>query len=92
MLPNSIGPVIVMLTLDIPSLILAEASLSFIGLGVPAPIPSWGRMLSLGWRAMRTYPHMAIVPAASITITMLAFNFFGDGLRDAFDPMMRGRD
>jgi oligopeptide transport system permease protein len=92
MLPNSIGPVIVMLTLDIPSLILAEATLSFIGLGVPAPVPSWGRMLSDGWRAMRTYPHMAIVPAAAITITMLAFNFFGDGLRDAFDPMMRGRD
>jgi oligopeptide transport system permease protein len=92
MLPNSIGPVIIMLTLDIPSLILAEATLSFIGLGVPAPVPSWGRMLSTGWRAMRTYPHMAIVPAAAITITMLAFNFFGDGLRDAFDPMMRGRD
>jgi oligopeptide transport system permease protein len=92
MLPNSIGPVIVWLTLRIPTLILTESTLSFIGLGVKPPTPSWGGMLSEGWRAMRTSPHLAIVPAMAITITMLAFNFFGDGLRDALDPMMRGRD
>jgi oligopeptide transport system permease protein len=92
MLPNSIGPVIVWLTLRIPTLILTESTLSFIGLGVKPPTPSWGQMLAEGWRAMRSSPHLAIVPAMAITITMLAFNFFGDGLRDALDPMMRGRD
>ncbi len=92
MLPNSIGPVIVWLTLRIPTLILTESTLSFIGLGVKPPTPSWGQMLAEGWRAMRASPHLAIVPAMAITITMLAFNFFGDGLRDALDPMMRGRD
>jgi oligopeptide transport system permease protein len=91
-LPNSIGPIVIWLTLRIPALILTESTLSFIGLGVKPPTPSWGGMLSEGWRAMRTTPHLAIAPALAITITMLAFNFFGDGLRDALDPMMRGRD
>jgi oligopeptide transport system permease protein len=92
LLPNSIGPIIVALTLSIPSLILTESTLSFIGLGVKAPIPSWGVMLSEGWRGMQSDPHLAIFPALAITVTMLAFNFFGDGLRDALDPTMRGRD
>jgi oligopeptide transport system permease protein len=92
MLPNSIGPVVVWLTLRIPTLILTESTLSFIGLGVKPPTPSWGGMLSEGWRGMRTSPHLAIAPGMAITITMLAFNFFGDGLRDALDPTMRGRD
>jgi oligopeptide transport system permease protein len=91
-LPNSLGPIIIWLTLRIPQLILTESTLSFIGLGVKPPTPSWGGMLSEGWRAMRTSPHLAIAPGLAITITMLAFNFFGDGLRDALDPMMRGRD
>jgi oligopeptide transport system permease protein len=91
-LPNSISPVIVWLSLQIPNLIMVEATLSFIGLGVKSPTPSWGGMLSEGWRAMRTSPHLAIFPAMAISLTMLAFNFFGDGLRDALDPMMRGRD
>jgi oligopeptide transport system permease protein len=92
LLPNSLGPVIVSLTLSIPGLILTESTLSFIGLGVKNPVPSWGGMLSDGWRAMRADPHLAVFPALAITITMLAFNFFGDGLRDALDPTMRGRD
>ncbi len=92
LLPNSIGPVIVWLTLQIPNLILTESTLSFIGLGVKPPVPSWGGMLSEGWRAMRTSWWLAVVPGLSITITMLAFNFFGDGLRDALDPTMRGRE
>jgi oligopeptide transport system permease protein len=91
-LPNSIGPIIVWLMLAIPGLIMTEATLSFIGLGVKPPTPSWGSMLSEGWRAMRTSPWLAIAPAAAISFTMLVFNFFGDGLRDALDPTMRGRD
>jgi oligopeptide transport system permease protein len=92
LLPNSLGPIIIALTLSIPGLILTESTLSFLGLGVKNPTPSWGGMLSEGWRAMRADPHMAVFPALAITITMLAFNFFGDGLRDALDPTMRGRD
>jgi oligopeptide transport system permease protein len=92
LMPNSLGPIIVALTLSIPSLILTESTLSFIGLGVKNPVPSWGGMLSDGWRAMRSDPHLAVFPALAITVTMLAFNFFGDGLRDALDPTMRGRD
>jgi oligopeptide transport system permease protein len=92
LLPNSMGPIIVALTLGIPGLILTESTLSFIGLGVKAPVPSWGGMLSDGWRAMRASPHLAVFPALAITVTMLAFNFFGDGLRDALDPTMRGRE
>ena len=92
LLPNAFGPVLIWLTLSIPSLILLESTLSFIGLGVKPPTPSWGGMLADGWRAMRSTPHLAIFPAVAIMVTMLAFNFFGDGLRDAMDPTMRGRD
>lgn len=90
LLPNSLGPAIVALTLNIPSLILTEAVLSFIGLGVPPPYPSWGIMVNEGWRGLRATPHLTIFPGLAITFTMLAFNFLGDGLRDALDPMMRG--
>ena len=91
-LPSSMGPIIVWLMLAIPGLIMVEATLSFIGLGVKPPTPSWGSMLAEGWRAMRTSPWLAIAPAGAIALTMLVFNFFGDGLRDALDPTMRGRD
>jgi oligopeptide transport system permease protein len=90
LLPNSLGPAVVSLTLSIPGLILTEATLSFIGLGVPPPYPSWGQMISDGWRGLRTNPHLTIFPGLAITLTMLAFNFLGDGLRDALDPTMRG--
>ncbi|MEA3340681.1 MAG: ABC transporter permease, partial [Chloroflexota bacterium] len=90
LLPNSLGPAVVTLTLGIPGLILTEATLSFIGLGVPPPYPSWGQMLSEGWRGLRSSPHLTIFPGLAITFTMLAFNFVGDGLRDALDPTMRG--
>ena len=90
MLPNSLGPIIVSLTLGIPSLIMFEATLSFIGLGLPPPRPSWGQMLNEGWKAMRTSPHLVIFPAVALSLTMLAFNFLGDGLRDALDPRMKG--
>jgi len=90
LLPNSLGPAVVSLTLGIPGLILTEATLSFIGLGVPPPYPSWGQMVSEGWRGLRATPHLTIFPGLAITLTMLAFNFLGDGLRDALDPTMRG--
>jgi oligopeptide transport system permease protein len=90
LLPNSVGPAIVALTLGIPGLILTEAVLSFIGLGVPPPYPSWGQMVNDGWGGMRAHPHMTIFPGLAIVVTMLAFNFLGDGLRDALDPTMRG--
>jgi oligopeptide transport system permease protein len=90
LLPNSLGPIIVSVTLGIPGLIMTEATLSFIGLGVPPPFPSWGQMLNDGWRAMRASPHLIIYPAVILSITMLTFNFLGDGLRDALDPKMKG--
>ena len=90
-LPNIIGPLIVAETLAIPTYIALEAFLSFIGLGVTPPTPSWGSMISDGSRSVRTYPNQVLVPALMLAITMFAFNFLGDGLRDAFDPRLRGR-
>ena len=89
-LPNILGPLIVAETLAIPGYIATEAFLSFIGLGVNPPTPSWGSMISDGSRAIRTYPNQAIFPALALAITMFAFNFLGDGLRDALDPRLRG--
>jgi oligopeptide transport system permease protein len=89
-LPNILGPLIVAETLAIPNYIAFEAFLSFIGLGVNPPTPSWGSMISDGSAAIRTYPNQAIFPALALAITMFAFNFLGDGLRDAFDPRLRG--
>lgn len=89
-LPNIIGPLIVAETLAIPTYIATEAFLSFIGLGVNRPTPSWGSMISDGAQALRTYPNQAIFPAIALAITMFAFNFLGDGLRDALDPRLRG--
>ena len=90
LMPNTLGTIIVAVTLGIPTLILFEATLSFIGLGVPPPFPSWGQMLNEGWRAIRSDPHLLIYPALALSLTMLAFNFLGDGLRDALDPKMKG--
>jgi len=89
-LPNIIGPLIVAETLAIPSYILTEAFLSFIGLGVNRPVPSWGSMISEGAQGIKTYPNQAIFPALALALIMFAFNFLGDGLRDAVDPRMRG--
>lgn len=85
-IPNAMGPIIVTMTLTIPTAIFAEAFLSFLGLGVQAPIASWGTMASDGLSAMRYYPWRLFFPAGFITLTMLSFNLVGDGLRDAFDP------
>ena len=89
-LPNILGPVIVAETLAIPGYIGYETFLSFIGLGVNPPTPSWGAMIADGARSIRTYPHLAVFPALALATTMFAFNFLGDGLRDALDPRMRG--
>jgi oligopeptide transport system permease protein len=88
-LPNILGPCIVQETLQIPGYILTEAFLSFIGLGVNAPTPSWGIMINEAFQGLRSFPHQLIPPAVALTVTVLAFNFLGDGLRDAFDPRLR---
>ncbi|HDN78953.1 MAG: peptide ABC transporter permease [Chloroflexi bacterium] len=90
LLPNILGPCIVAETLAIPGYIFTEAFLSFIGLGVTPPTPSWGLMISETYQALRAAPHECLIPGAALTLTTLAFNFLGDGLRDAFDPRLRG--
>ena len=89
LLPNSLGPIIVTLSLSIPEAIFIEAFLSFIGLGVSAPMASWGVLASEGVVTLRSYPFQLLWPAVAISLTMLGFNFLGDGLRDALDPRMR---
>ena len=91
-LPNVMGPIVVAVTLDIPRFIATEAFLSFIGLGVQRPTPSWGSMIADGSAAIRTYPNQAIFPAMALAVIMFAFNFVGDGLRDALDPRLKGTD
>lgn len=90
LIPNSMGPIIVNMTLTIPQAIFAEATLSFLGLGIPAPMASWGTMTSdsLG-TILVGYTYQLFIPAALISLTMFAFNVLGDGLRDALDPKLR---
>lgn len=88
-LPNILGPVIVSLTFGIPQNILAESFLSFVGLGLEPPFASWGTLANEGWRAYRTYPYLIFFPGVALFLTILAFNFLGDGLRDALDPQSR---
>ncbi|HEY2919525.1 MAG TPA: ABC transporter permease [Candidatus Binatia bacterium] len=92
-LPNIIAPIIVTVTYSIPSAILAESTLSFIGIGINDPYSawgtSWGTLAQDGYRAMRTYPHVIAFPAAAIFFTILSFNTLGNGLRDIFDPKQR---
>ncbi len=92
MLPNTIGVVLVTLTFEIPRAIFVEAFLSFIGMGVAPPTPSWGSMSNEGIRTMLTTPHELVFPALFISITVLAFNLLGDGLRDALDARMRNQE
>lgn len=89
LLPNAMGAIIVTMTLAIPDAIFTEAFLSFIGLGVSAPMASWGVLASEGVNNLRAYPFQLFFPAVAISVTMLAFNFLGDGLRDVLDPKMR---
>lgn len=87
-LPNIFGQVIITSMFSIPSAIFLEAYLSFLGLGVPAPLASLGSLVSDGYKSMTTYPHILIIPVIVLAILMLCFNLFADGLRDAFDPKM----
>ncbi len=89
LLPNTMGPIIVTLAMLIPGAIFIEAFLSFIGLGVAAPMSSWGTLCSEALGSIRSYPYQLIIPAFAISITMFAFNFLVDGLRDALDPRLR---
>lgn len=91
LIPNSISPIIVGFVLSIPLAMMLEASLSFLGIGVPPPTPSWGQMINVGMSFMFFYWHMAVFPTAALAITVLATTLFGDGLRDAFDPTLKGR-
>lgn len=88
-LPNALGPIIVQATLGIPAAILFEAFLSFLGVGVQPPTPSWGSMANEGVQAIQYAPHIVIVPSIALSVTLMAFNFLGDGLRDALDPRSR---
>lgn len=88
-IPNAIGPIIVSLVMMIPSAIFTESFLSFIGLGVSAPQASWGTLASDALQGLRSYPYQLFFPSIAISITILGFNFLGDGLRDALDPHLR---
>jgi ABC-type dipeptide/oligopeptide/nickel transport systems, permease components len=89
LIPNAMGPIIVSMAMLIPSAIFTEAFLSFIGLGVSAPLASWGTLANDALGGLRSYPYQLFVPSIAISLTMLAFNFLGDGLRDALDPRLR---
>ncbi len=91
LIPNSVSPIIVGFVLAIPLAMMLEASLSFLGIGVPPPTPSWGQMINTGMNFMYFYWHMAVFPTAALAVTVLATTLFGDGLRDALDPTLKGR-
>jgi oligopeptide transport system permease protein len=88
-LPNALGPIIVQATYLVPAAIIFEAFLSLLGMGVPPPSPSWGAMASEGYKAIQIAPHIVLFPCLALSLTVLAFNWVGDGLRDAIDPRMR---
>ena len=88
-LPNIIQPVIVQAAIGMAGAILAEATMSFLGLGVPPPTPSWGSMLNDARSHLFDAPHLVLFPAAAVMLAVLSFNFVGDGLRDFLDPRSR---
>jgi ABC-type dipeptide/oligopeptide/nickel transport system permease subunit len=88
-LPNALTPIVVSVTFGIPEAIFTEAALSFIGVGINPPTPSWGQMVGEGQQYLRSYWHVCVVPSVAIAVTMLAFTFLGDGVRDALDPKLK---
>ena len=88
---NCFAPILVIATMNMGTAIVVEATLSFLGLGAQPPIISWGRMLALGREAIRSAPYMTLYPGLAIVMTVLGFNLLGDGLRDIYDPQLRGR-
>jgi oligopeptide transport system permease protein len=91
LLPNGIGPIIVAVTLGIPGAILSEATLAYIGIGVQPPRASWGSLVAEGQKYMRSEPHLVVFPAICIALALISFTFLGDGLRDALDPKLKGK-
>jgi oligopeptide transport system permease protein len=91
LLPNGIGPIIVAITLGIPAAILAEATLAYIGIGVQAPRASWGSLINDGQQVIRSSPWLTFFPAVCIAVALISFTFVGDGLRDALDPKLKGK-
>jgi ABC-type dipeptide/oligopeptide/nickel transport system permease subunit len=91
LLPNGMGPIIVAITLGIPVAILAEATLAYIGIGVQPPRASWGSLISEGQKFIRSEPHLVVFPAVFIALALIGFTFLGDGLRDALDPKLKGK-
>jgi len=88
-LPNALTPIVVAVTFGIPEAIFTEAALSFIGVGINPPTPSWGQMVGEGQQYLRSYWHLCVFPSIAIAITMLSFTFLGDGVRDALDPKLK---
>jgi oligopeptide transport system permease protein len=88
-LPNALTPIVVSVTFGIPEAIFTEAALSFIGVGINPPTPSWGQMVGEGQQYLRSYWHLCVFPSIAIAVTMLSFTFLGDGLRDALDPKLK---
>ncbi|MBU5292906.1 ABC transporter permease [Anaerosalibacter bizertensis] len=89
LIPNAMGPIIINLTFQVPGAIFTEAMLSYIGLGIPEPTASWGTLAEKGTKMLLIHPYQLLYPALLISITMLAFNILGDGLRDSLDPRLR---
>ncbi len=85
-IPNILSPLIITLTFSVPYAILAESTLSFLGLGIAPPESSWGTLASTGWQGIRTFPHLIVFPSLAIFITAFSFNLFGEGIRDYLDP------
>ena len=91
LIPNSISPIIVGFVQAIPLAMMLEAGLSFLGVGIQPPLPSWGQMINIGISFMFFYWHMALFPTLALAITVLVTTLFGDGLRDALDPTLKGK-
>ena len=91
LLPNGIGPIIVAVTLGIPGAILAESTLAYLGVGVHPPRASWGSLVAEGYKYIRAEPHLVTFPAIAIALALVSFTFLGDGLRDALDPKLKGK-
>ena len=89
LIPNAMGPIIVSTAFLIPNAIFSEAFLSFLGIGIQAPMASWGTLANEAIEDMKTLPYMLLFPTGAICLTMFSFNFIGDGLRDALDPRMK---
>jgi oligopeptide transport system permease protein len=91
LIPNTLGPIIVYFSLIVPRVILEESFLSFIGLGVQAPMSSWGSMVAEARGVLQLYPYLVLIPGLTLTLTLFSLNFLGDGLRDALDPRLKGK-